>query len=283
MKTFAKLALFAGLVLGCVCITNCASAKRGPLKALIVTGQNNHNWQVSHKALQLILEQSDMFVCDIAQTPPKGGDMSTFSPRFEEYDVVVLDYNGDRWSKQTDEAFLSYVKAGGGVVVYHAADNAFAEWEEFNRIIALGGWEGRNEKSGPYYYLRDGEVVKDNSPGPGGSHGAQREYPMNCRNLSHPSQKGYPTDGFTLKMRCTTVCVDLPTSRICSTQAMPTPQREAQAVRSRSSSPLTTAKPASSTLCLATAGLRSTITPLCSARASKRFCSEAQNGQLRAK
>ena len=98
--------------------------------------------------------------------------MSTFNPRFEEYDVVVLDYNGDRWSKQTDEAFLRYVKAGGGIVIYHAADNAFAEWEEFNRIIALGGWEGRNEKSGPYYYLKDGKVVKDYSPGPGGSHGS---------------------------------------------------------------------------------------------------------------
>ena len=195
MKTATKLALIAALVLVCASITNCASAKRQPLKALIVTGQNNHNWQVSHQALQHILEQSDMFVCDIAQTPSKSGDMSTFNPRFENYDVVVLDYNGDRWSKQTDEAFLRYVQAGGGVVVYHAADNAFAEWEEFNRIIALGGWEGRNEKSGPYYYLRDGKVVIDNSAGAGGSHGSQREYPMNCRNPKHPITKGLP-DGW---------------------------------------------------------------------------------------
>ncbi len=136
-----------------------------------------------------------MFECDIAQTPPKGGDMSKFNPRFEDYDLVVLDYNGDRWSKQTDEAFLEYVQAGGGVVVYHAADNAFADWEEFNRIIALGGWEGRNEKSGPYYYLRDGKVVIDNSAGAGGSHGSQREYPMNCRNSKHPITKGLP-DGW---------------------------------------------------------------------------------------
>ena len=178
--------------MGCVCFANCASAKRGPIKALIVTGQNNHNWQVSHQALQLTLQQSGMFVCDIAQTPAKGGDMSTFNPRFEDYDVVILDYNGDRWSKQTDEAFLSYVKAGGGVVVYHAADNAFAEWEEFNRIIALGGWEGRNEKSGPYYYLINGIGVLDNGPGAGGSHGQQREYPMHCRNDKHPITKGLP-------------------------------------------------------------------------------------------
>ena len=195
MNTLHKLAILALTILTPMVFITESSAKTKPLKALIVTGQNNHNWPVSHIALQLILQQSDMFDCDIAQTPAKGGDMSKFNPNFEAYDVVVLDYNGDRWSKQTDEAFLRYVKAGGGVVIYHAADNAFAEWEEFNRIIALGGWEGRNEKSGPYYYLRDGEVVIDNSAGAGGSHGSQREYPMNCRNSKHPITKGLP-DGW---------------------------------------------------------------------------------------
>ena len=139
-----------------------AEAKTKRSKALIISGQNNHNWQVSHRVLKLILEQSGLFECDIMLTATAGGDMSSFTPNFEKYDVVVLDYNGDRWPKQTDEAFLQYVKRGGGVVVYHAADNAFAGWEEFNRIIALGGWEGRNEKSGPYYYLVDGKPTLSN-------------------------------------------------------------------------------------------------------------------------
>ena len=112
-----------------------AEAKTKRSKALIISGQNNHNWQVSHRVLKLILEQSGLFECDIMLTATAGGDMSSFTPNFEKYDVVVLDYNGDRWPKQTDEAFLQYVKRGGGVVVYHAADNAFAGWEEFNRIV----------------------------------------------------------------------------------------------------------------------------------------------------
>ncbi len=169
-----------------------ATAKTSKIKALIVTGQNNHNWQVSHRALQLILEQSGLFECDIALTAPAGGDMSSFTPNFEAYDVVVLDYNGDRWPKQTDEAFVEYVKQGGGVVIYHAADNAFAEWKEFNKIIALGGWEGRNEKSGPYYYLINGIGVLDNEPGPGGSHGQLRQYPMHQHKAKHPIIKGLP-------------------------------------------------------------------------------------------
>ena len=163
-----------------------------PMKALIVSGQNNHNWRVSHIAIKEILDNSKMFVTDIALTPAPGGNMNSFSPSFEEYDVVVLDYNGDRWSAKTDSAFLDYVQKGGGVIVYHAADNAFAGWEDFNKIIALGGWEGRNEKSGPYCYLENGKLKLDYSPGHGGSHGMQREYPMHCYDAKHPITKGLP-------------------------------------------------------------------------------------------
>lgn len=183
--------LIAAMAAACLCIGR-AEARPGKFKAVIVSGQNNHNWQVSHKVLKLILDNSGMFDTDIALTAPTGGDMSGFAPDFSEYDLVVLDYNGDRWPASTDAAFLEYVRNGGGVIVYHAADNAFAGWEEFNRIIALGGWEGRDEKSGPYYYLVDGQPVLDNSPGPGGSHGEQREFTVTCRNKKHPIVKGLP-------------------------------------------------------------------------------------------
>ena len=179
------------LMLACAVMHIC-SCQSKPIKALVVSGQNNHNWQVSHKVLKQILDNSGLFVTDIALTAPAGGDMTTFKTDFSQYDVVVLDYNGDRWPAETDSAFVKYVRKGGGVVIYHAADNAFAGWEEFNRIIALGGWEGRNEKSGPYCYLKDGELVLDNRPGHGGSHGQQREYPMHCRNAKHPITKGLP-------------------------------------------------------------------------------------------
>ena len=163
-----------------------------PIRALIVSGQNNHNWKVSHRAIKQILDNSGMFISDVVLTPPAGGDMSRFNPIFDDYDVVVLDYNGDRWGEKVDEAFLKYVQKGGGIIVYHAADNAFAGWDEFNKIIARGGWEGRDEKSGPYCYIKDGKMVLDSSPGRGGSHGRQREYPMHCRNAEHPITKDLP-------------------------------------------------------------------------------------------
>ena len=173
-------------------LTSCKTSK--PLSTLIVSGQNNHNWQVSHQAIKQILENSGRFTADIELTTPAGGDMSSFKPQFHKYDVVVLDYNGDRWSAETDSAFLDYVRKGGGVIIYHAADNAFANWKEFNQIIALGGWEGRNEQWGPYCYLKDGKLTLDSSAGPGGSHGQQREYNMLPHSPNHPITKGLPAN-----------------------------------------------------------------------------------------
>lgn len=77
-------------------------------------------------------------------------------------------------------------------MVYHAADNAFVNWPEYNKICALGGWENRDEKAGPYVYWSDGKLIKDSSAGVGGSHGKQHEYVLNARNHEHPIMKGLP-------------------------------------------------------------------------------------------
>lgn len=165
---------------------------RKPIKTLLITGQNNHNWQVSHVVLKQILENSGRFDVDFVISPEQGKDMSGFVLDFSPYQLVVLDYNGDSWPEETNRRFLEYVQNGGGVVIYHAADNAFSKWPEFNRICALGGWEGRNENSGPYVYWKDRKLVKDSSAGPGGSHGRQHEYVLNGRDKVHPVVKGLP-------------------------------------------------------------------------------------------
>ena len=165
---------------------------RKPIKTLLITGQNNHNWQVSHVVLKQILENSGRFDVDFVISPEQGKDMSGFVLDFSPYQLVVLDYNGDSWPEETNRRFLEYVQNGGGVVIYHAADNAFSKWPEFNRICALGGWEGRNENSGPYVYWKDGKLVKDSSAGPGGSHGRQHEYVLNGSDKVHPVVKGLP-------------------------------------------------------------------------------------------
>jgi uncharacterized protein len=161
-------------------------------KTLIITGQNNHEWKTSSPILKQILDETGLFSSEIAITPEKGGDMKNFDPDFSRYRLVVLDYNGDPWSDKTNKAFVEYVKNGGGVVIYHAADNSFPGWKEYNDMTGLGGWGDRNEKSGPYVYYKNDELVVDTAAGPGGTHGKRREFIVRTRIADHPVMKGLP-------------------------------------------------------------------------------------------
>jgi len=67
------------------------------LRAMVLTGQNNHGWQVLSAHYKDILEDTGLFEVDVVTSPPSGADMSGFSPDFASYDVVVFEYNGDRW------------------------------------------------------------------------------------------------------------------------------------------------------------------------------------------
>jgi type 1 glutamine amidotransferase len=175
-----------------VVLTACVVSARKPIKTLIITGQNNHNWQVSHLVIKDILENSGLFSVDFIISPEKGQDMSGFIVDFTPYSLVVVDYNGDSWPQETMTRFENFAAKGGGIVIYHAADNSFPNWAEYNKICGLGGWEGRDENSGPYAYWLNGELIKDSSPGRGGSHGRQHEYMMTARNSEHPIVNGLP-------------------------------------------------------------------------------------------
>lgn len=186
-KNFIILIIFAGL------ISFLSACKQDSVyKTLIITGQNNHNWQASYPVLKQILENTGMFSAEVMITPEKGGDMSTFNPDFTKYKLVVLDYNGDSWSEETNNAFLKYVKNGGALVIYHAADNSLPEWKEYNEMIGLGGWGNRNQKDGPYVYYKRDQMVVDTAAGRGGSHGKRREFLVRTRITDHPITKGLP-------------------------------------------------------------------------------------------
>ena len=166
--------------------------QKSPLKALIVDGQNNHSWQTTTPVLKRQLEETGLFVVDVATSPAKGQGMAGFRPSFSRYDVVVSNYTGDEWPAETQAALVAYMENGGGLVIFHAADNAFPKWAEWNEMIALGGWGGRDEKSGPMVRYRDGKVVFDTSPGRGGTHGPQHAFQLVVRDRFHAIMAGLP-------------------------------------------------------------------------------------------
>lgn len=261
--------LFLSVLLPLMVFSACSDKQ---MTGVIITGQNNHNWPVSHVALKKTLENSGLFKMDVAVSPSAGEDMSAFTVDFSKYKLVVLDYNGDPWSDDMKAAFEEYVRNGGGVIVYHAADNAFTEWDEFNKMIALGGWGGRDEKSGPYVYWKDGALYKDYSPGFGGSHGARHEYVMNSRCNNHPVVEGLParwkhaTDELYDRMLAPA------TSRTCCIRHIPLKRKADPAARNRWSLQSIMARPGSSTSCWDMPGILSKIMLPCNARDSRPFC-----------
>ena len=66
-----------------------------PIKALIVDGQNNHDWKATTPVLKKILEDSGLCVVDVATAPSKKPEMASFRPRFADYKVIVSNYNGE--------------------------------------------------------------------------------------------------------------------------------------------------------------------------------------------
>ncbi|MBS1750229.1 MAG: ThuA domain-containing protein [Bacteroidetes bacterium] len=191
-RIFSNL-LMAITVLGILSVPVFAQ-KGHKIKVLIIDGQNNHsNWPQTTKMMKAYLEETGLFAVDIATTPPHGTSMESFNPDFEKYKAVVMNYNGDDWSQSTQQAFEKYMRSGGGMVSVHAADNAFPKWTEYNKMIGLGGWGNRNEKDGPYvYYDSTGKLVRDNSPGVGGSHGTFHAFRIDMRDKNHPITRGVP-------------------------------------------------------------------------------------------
>jgi type 1 glutamine amidotransferase len=188
-----RITVIAAWTIGLISLIAVPTLGAEPLKALIVDGQNNHRvWPKTTQMMKQYLEQTGLFEVAVATTKPKGADLE-FKPDFSKYDVVVSNYNGAPWPKATQQAFEDYMQSGGGFVVVHAANNAFPDWVAYNEMIGLGGWNRRNEKSGPYvYYGQDGKLVRDKSKGRGGHHGKQHDFVVVVRDAQHPVTKGMP-------------------------------------------------------------------------------------------
>jgi len=174
-----------------------ARVARGRLKALIVDGRNNHDWRATSPLLEKILSTGGLFQVAFATAPPVNARMAEFSPAFSSCDVIVLNYsdfgNGGEWPENTRAAFQRAVQSGVGVVVYHAASSAFPAWPEYNRITGLGGWAGRDERSGPYLFWKDDSIIRATDPAKAGHHGPRHEFAITARQPQHPILAGLPS------------------------------------------------------------------------------------------
>jgi hypothetical protein len=172
------------------------SRAAGPNRVMILDGESAgpyHKWRLVTSVLRKQLEETGLFQVEVVTAPPAGGDFTTFKPDFAKYQAVVFNYDApdERWPSELKASFEKYMQAGGGLVIVHAADNAFPRWKAFNEMIGVGGWRDRNEQAGPYWHFKDGKPVPDNTPGRAGSHGRRIPYQLTVR-VNHPITNGLP-------------------------------------------------------------------------------------------
>src|SRR5687768_17659669 len=65
------------------------------------------------------------------------------------------------------------------------SDNAFPGWQAYNEMIGVGGWRGRREQAGPYWFVKEGKLTSDASAGPAGSHGRSEEHTSELQSRLH--------------------------------------------------------------------------------------------------
>jgi uncharacterized protein len=170
------------------------------ISVLIVDGINNHDWQTATRELRMLLLETGRFTVDVSTSPPADAPVAAWgawNPDFARYRVVINNFNGGhthagiRWPRRVEQGLEEYVRGGGGLVVYHAANNAFLDWPAYNDMIGLG-WRDKN--FGPSLMVSaEGKVVRiPQGTGLDPGHGPRHDFEVHVLNTQHPVTRGLP-------------------------------------------------------------------------------------------
>ncbi len=168
-----------------------------PIRVLIIDGYSNHDWLRTTKSIIHILNDYKGFDIKVATSPDFSSTKETiesWNPDFSSFDVVLMNfndkYNPVNWSILTRQSLEKFVSTGGGLYIFHSANNGFVNWVEYNKMIGLG-W--RDKTFGKAAQIGDDgrlHIIKAGD-GENTSHGA-RVNALVTRIGNHPIQKGLP-------------------------------------------------------------------------------------------
>jgi type 1 glutamine amidotransferase len=193
--------VFCGLLgLAVVLATAANAAPPTKLSVLVVDGMNNHDWPRATRILKETLTNSGRFVVEVSTSPAADASKEAWDgwrPEFAKYDVVLSNFNGGHratslhWPRNVEKAMEDYVSDGGGLVIYHSANNSFPKWPAYNEMIGLG-W--RNKDLGPGLIVSQDEkvVVIPKGEGRNPGHGPEHDFQVTVLNHNHPITKGLP-------------------------------------------------------------------------------------------
>ena len=134
-----------------------------PIRVLIISGRNNHDWRRSSPFCKQVLEASGKFAVDITDNPSV---TLANNEALKAYQLFLLDYNGNPWGLEARANFVAAVRdRGTGVFVLHAANNPFPGWKEYEEICGLLWRQGTG-------------------------HGEFHEFPVTVTQPNHPVMQG---------------------------------------------------------------------------------------------
>jgi type 1 glutamine amidotransferase len=174
--------------------------RRAKLRILVVDGINNHDWRTATAGISKILVATGLFSVEVSTTPPREAlpeQWDSWEPEFWSYDAVINNFNGGesedgiQWPSRVRDSLESYVQSGGGLVVFHAANNAFLPWHAYNEMIGLG-WRKKTFGRGIRISDDDKVVFIPKGTGLDPGHPDRMSFQMHVRELQHPISQNMP-------------------------------------------------------------------------------------------
>ncbi len=113
-----------------------AEEKPDPIRVLLLSGKNNHDWKKTTPALKSAYEASGRFAVDVTEKPE-----AMTAEQLADYGAVVSnwtnwpDVDKRAWGPQAEKALVDFVRGGKGFVVIHAASTPFQTWPEYQRMV----------------------------------------------------------------------------------------------------------------------------------------------------
>lgn len=159
-KLFVILSVVTALVMISV-----SCGEHTPYKALVITSPDRPFEKSSGQIVKKVLEQTNLFSVKILKTPSESGETAALLPDLSRFNLVVVDYEGNEWSEKDQLSLVSFVKNGGGALIFGNAVAATSKWKSFGEINMITGLD---------------------------ANGKAHEFEVRFRNTEHPLAAGLP-------------------------------------------------------------------------------------------
>jgi type 1 glutamine amidotransferase len=136
-----------------------------------------HDWKATTSYLRAILEKTGRFQVKVEEEP------SGITARtVQGYEVVVVNYNGPRWGRETERALEEFLRAGKGMVALHGVSYG----EFFGMQWRNGRWTATTDPGWPAYPDMIGVTWKPENIG----HAIRHVFKARWTDREHPISSG---------------------------------------------------------------------------------------------